>query len=1166
MAFKITATDATVFNTNQIDNVASAFKTTLGLDQVANYSDVNLPISTLQQTAFDAATYSSTVNELNAYKPSLDFNFATDKAYTRDKTNLNGMYITSRNGPPLSFYRNSAATFIDSDGLIKYAPENLLLYSESFSAPSWVINDANINVNATTAPNTIIGADKLVETATNAQHLLAQNIGTVAIGMSYTLSVYAKAGERTNIALTSYGESLYAVFNLTEGTVTQGGSAAIIAAAGNGWYRCSATFTKTNTNGLFYLLPWTSTNSYLGTAGSGVYIWGAQVERGNIAQTYLSTSSAVNTLAENLILYPNTFAGSYWDKTAAVSVTDNNVIGPFSVSITDATKLTETTGTTVWRHIHDLTGNFAPVSGQTYTMSIYVKDDATWSSNYLQLAFWSAGFGNSAFKNYDIVNKTVSTFIQDGATNIIASGIDTLSNGWMRIWATSTATATGLSGFQLAFVPALTAGRTTVASTAQYTRTSVYQSIYIYGAQVVVGNATASLAWPSSAAVYGPRFDHDPAPLTTVNFYGVSATTGENLFLNSSDITSSGSQELVYSTWATATGVPTAYSIESGGINYSVNASIGILGAESSFMLLKVLTVNGNGTVLTVEPVAAFPGAGYSTGVKSSAGGGGTGFTLNITAVSTLLKLNADTAASSNHRFDQATTSLLSRSSVMTVSAYVKAGEYSGFAIGQGNGNVSVAFSLLSSGSVTYADTVNGWSGTVTAPDSDGFIRCSATLKSSTYITTSGGRVNFFIGIAGAYSTSNTGNFIYTVIPIGPKSGIYIKNIQIESNLRATDYNATSGSAIVGSLLSSNTKRCKGLLIEESRTNTVINSYDLVTNRNHVDSTTTAGYLAPDNSLHGTKLVTHNTKIEGRLYLNQAYTNNAKHTFSIYLKAGELTTANIWFDAQANVVADGSYYGAATNIDLINGTAANTAVKVTPAGNGWYRCSVSATLLGSGNIQLGIRTVLSTASDGTKGIYVWGPQLEVGITASSYIPTAASEMIRAADFAGISGTDFTKFYNNSEGTFVMSADASRMNTVTASSSIVETKAILHIGKSGIYEGISGITNYATNTLTSVYGVIKEGTFTDERFSSGLITNTSPFKAALSLKSGNNAMCFNGALAITSAVPLLLPTNYDSLRFYDIGNNATAHPTMWVSTLQYYPVRKTNQFMSVTTTL
>jgi len=50
-------------------------------------------------------------------------------------------------------------------------------------------------------------------------------------------------------------------------------------------------------------------------------------------------------------------------------------------------------------------------------------------------------------------------------------------------------------------------------------------------------------------------------------------------------------------------------------------------------------------------------------------------------------------------------------------------------------------------------------------------------------------------------------------------------------------------------------------------------------------------------------------------------------------------------------------------------------------------------------------------------LYIWGAQVEAGSFATSYIPTSGSTAVRAADNLVISGSDFTDFYNQSEGTF-----------------------------------------------------------------------------------------------------------------------------------------------------
>jgi hypothetical protein len=222
--------------------------------------------------------------------------------------------------------RASFGSYYDSTGLIKYAstnvarytynPANLKLaptlliepastnlfyYSEQFDNTSyWTVNTATVSANVTTAPNNRTTAYKLNETATTDQHFVAQSLGTVSSGAVYTMSVYAKAADRTQLSLTSNGEA-YVAFDLVTGTVIQQGSNnATIIPVGNGWFRCTATFTKTNTAGVFYYIVWNGTNSYLGTLNYGVYIWGAQVESGSSATSYINTASSTVTRSSDI--------------------------------------------------------------------------------------------------------------------------------------------------------------------------------------------------------------------------------------------------------------------------------------------------------------------------------------------------------------------------------------------------------------------------------------------------------------------------------------------------------------------------------------------------------------------------------------------------------------------------------------------------------------------------------------------------------------------------------------------------------------------------------------------------------------------------------------------------------------------------------------------------
>jgi hypothetical protein len=120
---------------------------------------------------------------------------------------------------------------------------------------------------------------------------------------------------------------------------------------------------------------------------------------------------------------------------------------------------------------------------------------------------------------------------------------------------------------------------------------------------------------------------------------------------------------------------------------------------------------------------------------------------------------------------------------------------------------------------------------------------------------------------------------------------------------------------------------------------------------------------------------------------------------------------------------------------LINGTILGTQVVVVTAaantlsfyGTGQVVLSgaASATVVGTGAYPT--RTTLTfTPSAGALTLTVTGTvqfaQLELGSFATSYIPTAASQVTRTADVATMTGTNFSNWFNASEGTFVSWSD------------------------------------------------------------------------------------------------------------------------------------------------
>jgi hypothetical protein len=172
----------------------------------------------------------------------------------------------------------------------------------------------------------------------------------------------------------------------------------------------------------------------------------------------------------------NDFSNAYWNSTANnVTAVDSVTTSPTGVAST-ASSITEIAGVSVTRHIHQTTGEFTPAASSAYTMSAWVKQPPTNPVRYVQLAFWVAGFGSTAYMNYDIQTGAVGT----GGAGITASSIVAYPDGWYRISATATSLASpGSSGFQLGFSTTSGAVRTEA-----YTVVSPLKSIYLWGAQV----------------------------------------------------------------------------------------------------------------------------------------------------------------------------------------------------------------------------------------------------------------------------------------------------------------------------------------------------------------------------------------------------------------------------------------------------------------------------------------------------------------------------------------------------------------------------------------------------------------------------------------------------------------------------------------------------------
>lgn len=193
--------------------------------------------------------------------------------------------------------------FVSGGILIEESTSNLYRWSEDFSNASWAKNRVTITADATTAPDGTMTADKMVEdNSVTLSHQVTQTILTV--GQPGSASVYAKAAERTWIAI-QLGSTGIAYFDLANGVMgTNTASNAEMTAVGNGWYRCSVSYTSVPTNGsaTIYLASGNGTVAYTGDNTSGVYLWGAMAEVRSYSTSYYPnpSSSTVSRSADSL--------------------------------------------------------------------------------------------------------------------------------------------------------------------------------------------------------------------------------------------------------------------------------------------------------------------------------------------------------------------------------------------------------------------------------------------------------------------------------------------------------------------------------------------------------------------------------------------------------------------------------------------------------------------------------------------------------------------------------------------------------------------------------------------------------------------------------------------------------------------------------------------------
>ena len=411
-----------------------------------------------------------------------------------------------------------------------------------------------------------------------------------------------------------------------------------------------------------------------------------------------------------------------------------------------------------------------------------------------------------------------------------------------------------------------------------------------------------------------------------------------------------------------------------------------------------------------------------------------------------------------------------------TFSIVVKANGYTLVSITQYTGSSAVnSFFDLSAGTVTSG------TGSISS-QGNGWYRISQTVTA----TTSG--FNQYFGQLFAVNTGTNTSFAGD-----GTSGYYIWGGQAEQRSSVTAYNATTTTPItnyIPQLLTApinaprfdfnpTTGESLGLLIEQSSTNLLTYSQDFsnaVWQKSN-SSITTSANIAPDGTQTAQLLVENASTSSHILFISSGLTTGT--TLSLYAKAKGRTKIGIG-DSSNQYLA---------KFDLSNGTvttASNNGVtggSITSVGNGWYRmsCQYTGSTVGLGIFLLDSSGNTSYTGDGYSGIYIWQAQLEALAFATSPIATTSAQVTRASDNASMTGTNFSSWYNQGQGTIYCESATNDLSASPLALIINDgtLNNVIQIGRTNLTNLAERV--YLTANNTNYVAALGTGTTTQNQF-------------------------------------------------------------------------------------
>jgi len=183
--------------------------------------------------------------------------------------------------------------------LIEEQRTNLYTWSQDFTNAIWNKSSVTVTPAAAISPDGAMNAALITCSGASNTFLSSGSSASFAQGQTATKSVYAKAGSSNLLWLEKSDGATYgaAKYDLSTGVATsQAGIIASMIPVGGGWYRCFATYTFTQAGGGSINAHYVESYG-VGASGKSLYLFGAQIEQGAFATSYIPTSGSQVTRA-----------------------------------------------------------------------------------------------------------------------------------------------------------------------------------------------------------------------------------------------------------------------------------------------------------------------------------------------------------------------------------------------------------------------------------------------------------------------------------------------------------------------------------------------------------------------------------------------------------------------------------------------------------------------------------------------------------------------------------------------------------------------------------------------------------------------------------------------------------------------------------------------------